>query len=281
MFFILISKLNIKTIIISNIVFSSMGVFITLFWLRNLIKIKSLKININYLKNLFSYGFKTYLSNILSIIHSRIDVFMINLFLNPLAVGFYSVSVAMAEKLWIISQSAGLMLFPRISVEKNEKNIKNFTPLVFRTTAIITIIGSLLLYVLSDWLVILLFSKSFIQSIVPFKILLIGIIALGGAGILANDLYGRGKPLINTYVNLISVFLNITLNVIFIPKWGIIGAAWATSISYSVTLLVILIIYSKISKNKIKDIIFLKNSDLRLYRNILISIKNKILRATK
>ena len=41
------------------------------------------------------------------------------------------------------------------------------------------------------------------------------------------------------------------------------------------------IVYSKISGNKIKDIIFLKNSDLRLYRNILISIKNKILRATK
>ena len=37
------------------------------------------------------------------------------------------------------------------------------------------------------------------------------------------------------------------------------------------------IVYSKISGNKIKDIIFIKNSDLRLYRNILISIKNKIL----
>lgn len=47
--------------------------------------------------------------------------------------------------------------------------------------------------------------------------------------ILANDLYGRGKPELNIYVSLVSVMLNIILNILWIPKFGIAGAASATS----------------------------------------------------
>ena len=72
--------------------------------------------------------------------------------------------------------------------------------------------------------------------------------------------------MLNTYITGASVILNITLNIFWIPKFGILGAAWATSISYAVALLITLIIYRKISGNRIKDIIFIKKSDLKFYQ---------------
>jgi Na+-driven multidrug efflux pump len=107
----------------------------------------------------------------------------------------------------------------------------------------------------------------------PFQILLIGLITISGWKILANDLYGRGKPMLNTNITITSVILNIILNIILIPKSGIAGAAWATSISYSFAFVAIVVAYSKISGNRIIDIIFIKKSDFKFYRNLVILLQ--------
>jgi len=233
--------------------------------------------NKKLLKDIFSYGSKSYLGNVATFLYLRIDIWMINIFLNPAAVGFYSISVGLAEKIWLISKSAGTVLFPRVSSEKNEETLKKFTPLVCRNILFITTLIAIALFFIGKTIIILLYSTVFLNAIQSFKILLIGTIAVAGSRILTNDLAGRGKPMVNTYLAIITAALNILLNIILIPRFGISGAAWATAISYTLIFIVKTIVYSKISGNKIKDIIFIKNSDLRLYRNILISIKNKIL----
>jgi Na+-driven multidrug efflux pump len=66
------------------------------------------------------------------------------------------------------------------------------------------------------------------------------------------------------------------LNIIFIPKFGISGASWATAISYTIALIMITIVYSRISGNRITDILFVKKSDLKYYKNIRGLFKNKV-----
>ena len=113
------------------------------------------------------------------------------------------------------------------------------------------------------------------KSVQPFRILLLGAIAIAGWKILESDIKGRGKPIINTYIIGFSVALNITLNLFLIPKFGITGAAWATSTSCMVNLLIAFIVYIRISGNNIKDMIFLKKSDLRFYQNFLSTLVSK------
>lgn len=227
------------------------------------------------LKNYFQYGIIINLTNILSFLHLRIDSFMLNLFLNPAAVGFYSISVALAEKLWIISQSAGTILFPKVSSENDNIKIKNFTPIVCRNILMFSIIGSIALLFFGAKIIVLLYSKEYSASISSFKILLIGIIAISGASILSNDLSGRGKLRENMYINIFSIILNIILNVILIPKFEIEGAAWATSVSYSLTFFMRLLVYSRTSGNNLKDIIFIQKSDFVLYKNLVYSLIGK------
>ncbi len=229
----------------------------------------SLKFNKDYFKDSVSYGIKFYIGSILYFFQSRIVMPLINLFLNPAMVGFYSLSVGLSEKIWLISDAVGTVLFPKVSSEKDAKRLKEFTPLVFRSTLIFAILIAIVLFASARWLIILLYSDAYLGSIQPFQILLIGVIGSSGWRVLENDFKGRGKPILNTYVVATSVLLNVILSILWIPRFGILGAAWAATISYTSALLVSLIIYCKISGNGIKDVVFIRKSDLKLYQSLL------------
>ena len=229
--------------------------------------------NKNYFKESFLYGIKVHLGGIFSFLHYRIDIFLLNIFINPLAVGFYYAAAKLAEGIWVFSTSAATMLFARVSSEKDEKSLKEFTPIVCRSILLITLLIVVSLFFLSDWIITLFYSKDFLDSVRPFQILLIGTFAISGWRILSNDIAGRGKPLLNTYVIGASVIINIILNILWIPKYGITGAAWATAISYFSMLISTLFIYRKISGNKLKDIIFFQKSDFNIYKSFLLNLK--------
>ena len=267
--------LGLKAVIVANILSCFFGTIFLFFLARKIIGSPSLHFNKSYFKDAFYYGTKIYLGNIIQFFHYRIDMFLINIFLNPIAVGFYSVAVVISEGIWLVSQSAGTVLFPRVSSETDKKRLKEFTPAVCRNVLFITALGSILLFFLSRWLIILLYSEKFLDSVLPFQILLIGTVTISGWRILVNDLYGRGRPELNIYISLFSVILNIILNVIWIPEYGIAGAAWATSISYTFAFVSITIVYSRISGNGINDIIFVKRSDFNFYRNLMRLFKNR------
>lgn len=259
-------RFGIMTVIIAEISAFLITCIVLFFITKKETRAICLKPNKDYFKNSFLYGIKVYLEKLLLFLHYRIDMVLISIFLNPLMVGFYSLSAGLSEKIWLISDAVGTVLFPKISSETDKKKIKEFTPLIFRNVLFIITLLAILLLVAGHWLIILLYSDAFLKSIRPFQILLIGAVTISGCNILGNDLRGRGKPMLNTYITGASVILNITLNIFWIPKFGILGAAWATSISYAVALLITLIIYRKISGNRIKDIIFIKKSDLKFYQ---------------
>jgi len=81
--------------------------------------------------------------------------------------------------------------------------------------------------------------------------------------------------MINTYINIASLATNIILNILLIPQYGIAGAAYATTISYSLVFIIRSIVYSKISGNRIRDFIFIKLSDLKFYLAIINLVRKK------
>ncbi|UCD84847.1 MAG: flippase [Deltaproteobacteria bacterium] len=270
--FLLTFKFGVKATIIANVLSCFVGAIVLFYLAKRSVGKFYLFFNKSYLKEAFKYGFKVYLGNIIGFLHYRIDIFLINIFLNPLAVGFYSIAVALAEKIWLVSQSAGLVLFPRVSSETDEKRLKELTPVVCRNVLLITSMGALFLFFLGRMLIIMFYSERFSDSVWPLQILLIGAVTMGGWRILANDLYGRGKPELNIYISLISTVLNIILNILWIPEFGIAGAAWATSVSYTFAFIVILIVYKRISGNSVCKTVFMQRADFILYKRLVTSV---------
>ncbi|MFA6190590.1 MAG: flippase [Candidatus Staskawiczbacteria bacterium] len=264
--------------ILSQIISYFIAIIILLFLIIKEIKGIDFKLSKVYLKEYFLYSVKSHLGNIFDFLHSRIDLFLINLFINPFSAGVYFASVRLVEGVWLFSGSIGTVLFPRLVSEKDPQKLKEFTPLICRNVLFFSTIIIIFLFIVSGWLITFLYSDNFSGAIMPFRILLVGILSISGFGILASDLAARGKPMINTYAIGVSAILNIILNLFWIPKWGINGAALATTVSYTVMFLVTIAIYIKVSGNKTRDIILIKKEDLITYKNLFLFIKEKLIK---
>jgi len=224
-----------------------------------------LKPNISYIKQATTYGVQAHLANILGFLNYRVDMFLVNGFLGPAAVGLYAVGVGLVEKLWMVSHAASTVLFPRVAAEKEEDRRKEFTPLVARTVLWTTALGALLLALLSRWIVLLLYSEAFLPAVGALQSLLVGIVALSAWRVLANDIAGRGFPGLNIYTGLAAVATNVALNLLWIPRYGIVGAAWASTVSYTVSFLGALFFYCRLSGNRWTSVVLPQLGDWALY----------------
>ncbi len=218
-----------------------------------------------YIKRATTYGVQAHLANILGFLNYRIDMFLVNGFLGPAAVGLYAVGVGLVEKLWMISHAAGTVLFPRVAAETEEQRRKEFTPLVARTVLWTTALGALALALLSRWIVLLLYSEAFLPAVGALQALLAGIVALSAGRVLSNDIAGRGRPILNAYGGLAAVATNVALNLLWIPRYGIVGAAWASTVSYSVSFLMALFLYCRLSDNRWTKVVLPQRGDWALY----------------
>lgn len=225
----------------------------------------SFKLNLAYIKRASAYGIQAHLGNVLSFLNYRIDMFLVNGFLNSAAVGFYSIGVGLVENLWLISQAASTVLFPRVAAETDEERQKEFTPLVARTIFWATALGALAIFFLARWIVVLLYSETFLPAVRPLQILLPGIVTLSAGQVLANDIAGRGRVMLNNYTGLVTVATNVILNILWIPRYGISGAALASTVSYTATLVSVLFFYCRLSGNSWTKALLPQRRDWALY----------------
>ena len=218
-----------------------------------------------YIRKATSYGIRAHLSNILAFINYKADIFLVNFLLNPAAAGIYTVAVQIVERLWLLSQSVGIVLFPRLSeLNANESKRKQLTPILSRIVIFMTLIAALILACLASPMVNVFFGESYWQVVPALLILLPGIVAGSGARILANDIAARGRPELNMYFSLIVVTVNIIGNFLLIPRFGLKGAALATTFAYALNLTMRLEVYKHLSGNHYLDSLIFKANDLRM-----------------
>lgn len=228
----------------------------------------SFTLNTSYLRRALTYGAQAHLSNTMAFLNYKLDVFLVSGYLGPTAVGLYSVGTALTEKLWMVSQSASTVLFPRVAAESEEERQKEFTPLVARTVLWIAAISGIILVFLSRWIVLLLYSKAYLPAVGALQALLVGVVALSVGRVLANDIAGRGFPALNVYTGVTAVIVNVALNILWIPRYGIVGAAWASTASYTISSLGSLFFYCRLSNNSWVKILIPQRSDWTLYWRI-------------
>ncbi|MBC7293551.1 MAG: polysaccharide biosynthesis C-terminal domain-containing protein [Thermoleophilia bacterium] len=129
-----------------------------------------------------------------------------------------------------------------------------------------TTLGGLALVLLSRWLVLLLYSEAFLGAVSALQALLVGTVALSAGRVLSNDISGRGFPRLNIYTGVAAVVTNVLLNLLWIPRYEIIGAAWASTVSYTVSFLGALYFYCRLSGNRWTVVVIPQRGDWALFR---------------
>ena len=178
-----------------------------------------------------SLGVRGQLGNIATFFNYRLDVFVVNYFLDTAQVGIYAVGVVVAEGLWQIPQAAALALFPRTARTLNT-GAAEFTCRVVRQVLLVACITAAGLALVSPFAIPRLFGAQFSASVAVIWWILPGVIALSLAKLFAADLGARGKPEFSSIAAFIALVVTVALDFILIPRMGINGAALASSASY-------------------------------------------------
>lgn len=260
---------------LSAIILSTLGVNTI-----NLIKLLktdiSLKFpNISFVKKSLFFGIKSQIGLLLNFFERRLDYFIINIFLDPIQVGYYSVAVVLAEIPWYFPNAVGTVIFPEIT-SKKKNDAYQYVALITRNTIAITIIILIVVGLCASPAIKLIFGNRFLASVSSLLILLPGILGLAINRVICAGFSGTGRPELGTLTVVFSSITTVILDFLLIPSMGINGAALASTISYFTSATVGLIIFHKISKIKLADTLFFKIADLKQYSVFVKRIKEFI-----
>lgn len=186
------------------------------------------------MRTTLSFGLRGYIGNVLQFFNYRLDMFLVNYFLGPAGVGIYGASVRLAEMLWYLPNAVSFVIFPKAAATRPEA-MNRFTPRVFGFTLGLTILGGVVLAALGRFLILLIYSSAFLDAYIPMLALLPGVILLGGAKVLTNEIAGRGFPHYNSINAALSLILTVILDLVLIPRYQILGASLASSVAYTTT----------------------------------------------
>lgn len=202
-------------------------------------------------KQLLKDSWPLIFSSIVVMVYMRIDQLMIKEMLGEYEVGIYSVAVRLSEAFYFIPTLITTSLFPAILNAKNKDKdcYKLRLERLYSFVAWFAIAVALPMTFLSDWLILSLFGQVYQEA---GQVLMVHIWAslFVFVGVASSKWYVAENlqklSLVNTFVG---ALLNIILNIFFINKFGIIGAAYSTVISYASAAFLMNLVWSKSRPN--------------------------------
>jgi O-antigen/teichoic acid export membrane protein len=159
--------------------------------------------------------------------------------------GLYSVAVTMAELVFYVPDSVATIFLPRVAGSTvGEAN--QMLGRVGRLTTLLTLVVALALVPVAI-VGIRVVLRGYVDCLPAFLVLLPGAVSFSVAKVMTAYVNGRGRPGLVSAGTVASLALNLALNVILIPMYGITGAALASLVSYSFQAVVAIVIASRLS----------------------------------
>jgi O-antigen/teichoic acid export membrane protein len=214
-------------------------------------------------KGTLRFGVQQNVASFLDVLNYRFDMLLVNYFLDPAYVGFYSISLVIPEKLWNIPNVLSSVLHPRVANAGNENDANRETAQVSRITVLIIGMACIAILLLGRLLIRLLYSDRFLPAVTPMVILLPGILMISVAKVLTSALVARGYPRANLWAGLVAVASNVACNVVLIPRMQISGAALASTVSYTLYAVVIVSYFMRVTGARLGSLVAPTAGDAR------------------
>jgi O-antigen/teichoic acid export membrane protein len=163
-------------------------------------------------------------------IYFQIDTVMLSLMRDATETGLYAAAYKLPIAAFIISHALSIATRPAMFEHaNNEKDrLKNIYFLRAKYLMILGIFIGISVWFLRDHVVMFAFGSDFAGSAVVLGILA-WFIPIRFVSIVSGDVVTTvGKQNIRTIIQGVTAALNIGLNVVLIPRYGLFGAAWAT-----------------------------------------------------
>ena len=186
-------------------------------------------------RKLLGFGAQIFGANAINMINYQADIILIGFFLTATDVGYYAVAVGLSRFFWIIPQAIQTITYPATSeywANNNHDALQTMIDKSMKYTACILLPVGLGVGFFAKDIITLMFGEGFGYAVLPLQILIVGTVIFGIAcKAIGSSLAGVNRPDLSLKTTSAGAILNIILNVLLIPYFGIIGAAVATAVS--------------------------------------------------
>jgi O-antigen/teichoic acid export membrane protein len=199
---------------------------------------------------LFSFGMRLYPSTLSGLGNARADVYILQALLvsshSDAALALYAMAVTMAELVFYLPDSISTLFMPRVAgstVEDANRLLGRFA----RFSTLITL-GVALALIPVAFAGIHLILPKYVDCLPAFLALLPAVVSLSLGKVMISYIAGRGRAGLVSVANVVALVINVVLNLILIPRLGIVGASLASLGSYTALAAMTLLIASRLSR---------------------------------
>jgi O-antigen/teichoic acid export membrane protein len=191
---------------------------------------------VNFAKDLASYGGFQLIGGLSAVLLYKTDILLVQFFHGQTSTALYQSAIVPAEMLWIVPsaiQAAFLQDTAKNWAQNNTEKINDNIREGVKYSVLSLSLFGVGLFVLAEPFITVYFGPQYSDSVLSLRILIVGVVLMGVTRPINAVLQATGWIRQTELVSAGALIINIICNVILIPRFGIIGAAVGTTISYT------------------------------------------------
>ncbi|MEK6335793.1 MAG: oligosaccharide flippase family protein [Acidobacteriota bacterium] len=211
-------------------------------------------------RKMLVYGLKFYISIMAGVVIFRADLLIVNHFRGAGEAGVYAVAAQVSFLLLLLPGVIAALLFPRVASDQDVRGefaarVTRYASAVMLIMCAAAAIGSFALPVI--------YGASFTDSTFQLLILLPGIYLVGIESVLVQHFTGTGLPAAIPVFWLITLAVNLVLNLVLVPRLGARGAALASTLSYALIFGLVAVYFCAKTARRPAEIFLLHRHEMR------------------
>lgn len=192
----------------------------------------------------FHYALKSYVITVAGYLVLRGNVLFLQHIGGAGETGYYSIAAQFADVLAIIPGSVGLVLFPLLTRNPEQRFTMMLRYLLMVGGIMVAAIGVLAL--ITDPVIGTVFGEDFVPAARVLNWMLPGVFFLSMITVLSQYLSASGIPNLQVYSWGVALIVMIAANASLVPEYGALGAAASFSISHFVLMVLLVLLSLKV-----------------------------------
>lgn len=170
---------------------------------------------------------------VVATLYWRADVFMLSKLASLAAVGYYTAGYRLFSISQVVPKSFNTSVYPVFAklFHHSQESFQKANSLSIRYILVVLLPIAAGIHGLADPIVRILFGKDFGPAAEVLEIVIWTLVPYGIVRVVASGLFASNRQAIDLKVNLLGLASNLVLNLALIPRFGVVGCAWATLIS--------------------------------------------------
>lgn len=198
-------------------------------------------------REVLTYGLRGQVGGMITLLNLRLDFAVLDAMAGPAVLGAYAVASKYAELLRLPGTALTWVTYPMLAGMPPEAATRQARRLV-RPALVANLLATAPFVLLAGPVISLFYGARFDAATGPARVLVLGMLLGGAAGVASGYLYGRGRPGLNSWAFGGGLIVTVALDIALIPAYGAMGAAVASTVTYLLTDAALLLLLRRVGE---------------------------------